>query len=196
MAIQDGKGLFDSTTEIPPGDQSIDIPDTHYAALGKVADAWADLEFEIDQLIWHLMHTNQALGACATAQMIGPAPRLRTVRALAHLWELSEKILGDIGSFEGQANALAQERNRALHDKRLINWKTKQVVRFEVTTRKTLTFEQRPESLEYLAELREKILKLVREFTAIKQRAVTELLSSPEKQRSPLPYIIQGNTPI
>ena len=34
----------------PAPDEHIPIPDEHYAAIGKMADSWADLEFEIDQL--------------------------------------------------------------------------------------------------------------------------------------------------
>ena len=67
--------------ETGPSDEYIPIPDERYIALGKVADAWADLEFDIDQFIWKLMRTEQALGACVTAQMISSHPRFRALSA-------------------------------------------------------------------------------------------------------------------
>jgi hypothetical protein len=71
-----------SNDDIPSPDGYIPIPDPHYIAIGKVADAWADLEFDIDQLLWRLMRTEQALGACVTAQMISTHPRFRALGAL------------------------------------------------------------------------------------------------------------------
>jgi hypothetical protein len=50
----------------PRPDEYIPIPDEHYAAVVRVADTWADLEFEIDTLIWDLLQTPQAFGARAS----------------------------------------------------------------------------------------------------------------------------------
>ena len=114
------KGLVEGQ-DAPPPDQPIPIPDDHYAALGKVADAWADLEFELDQLIWQLLRTPQALGACVTSQLIGLGPRIRALRSLVHLWEVSDPIANKLARFEGDTAPLVEKRNRAIHDKRLIN---------------------------------------------------------------------------
>ena len=193
MPNSNGKMLF-KKGEQPPSDTFIGIPDDHYAALGKVADAWADLEFEIDQLIWQLMHTNQALGACATAQMIGPAPRLKTVLALANLWELSKETQDDLRSLEGSINNLGQSRNPASHDKRLLRWEDKQVVRLGVTTKKKLVFEPVPETKQSLLDLRSKILCLIDDFNKAKINISNELLSSRDKWLGPLPQITQMST--
>jgi hypothetical protein len=37
-------------------EQNSPLPEEHHAAVGKVAAAWADLEFEIDCLIWEIIH--------------------------------------------------------------------------------------------------------------------------------------------
>ena len=48
-------------------EQNSPLPEEHHAAVGKVAAAWADLEFEIDCLIWDLLQVSQVVGACVTS---------------------------------------------------------------------------------------------------------------------------------
>ena len=84
--------------------ENIPIPDEHYCALGKVADAWADLEFDIDQLLWKLMRTEQALGACVTAQMFQPSAVPRIPRKLD---EAKQKAF--IASYDSLLNSLGDD---------------------------------------------------------------------------------------
>src|SRR5260370_35378382 len=108
VSVENNKTHFEPEDEPPPDDQYIPIPDAHYAAMGKVADAWADLEFEVDRLIWHLLGTNQALGACVTSQMISIHPRLQALRALAELCEISKPVMERLGTFVGKSDGFAK----------------------------------------------------------------------------------------
>ena len=174
---------------IPSPTEYIPIPDDHYAALGRVADAWADLEFEIDQLIWQLLQVPQALGACVTAQMISIHPRLRALRALVRLYEISEPIQKTLGGFAGEAHALAEKRNRTIHDKRLMWAKSREVVRFQVTADTKLIFGPQAESIGALNEFTATIRSMMERFLRIRDEIENELRSSPDKRRAPLPHI-------
>lgn len=196
MSVEHNKTHFEPEDEPPPDDQFIPIPDAHYAAMGKVADAWADLEFEVDRLIWHLLGTNQAFGACVTSQMISIHPRLQALRALAELWEISEPVMDELGTFDGKAVGLAETRNRIIHDKRLIQWRTKEVVRFQVSAKRKLKFGAEPESIASLNEFRAKVQTLMESFDVISRKIRTEIDSSSDKQRKPLPHILRSTDPI
>jgi hypothetical protein len=72
-------------------DQAAEIPDwydnsfdPYCLELGRLSTIWAALEHAIDQLIWELSCVAPNIGACLTAQMIGPGPRMRALLALVH----------------------------------------------------------------------------------------------------------------
>jgi hypothetical protein len=46
--------------------------DPYMLAVGKIATVWAGLEFAINQAIWELCNVEAPVGACVTAQLIGP----------------------------------------------------------------------------------------------------------------------------
>ena len=48
---------------------------SHYAAVGRVASKWAQLEHQIQELIWGLAGLDELTGACITSQ-IGGSGRL------------------------------------------------------------------------------------------------------------------------
>jgi len=174
---------------MPPHDQHIPIPDEHYAAMGKVADAWADLEFEIDSLIWQFLHTPQALGACVTAQMVSIHPRMNALLALASLWEVSPDLITELKRFYGNLGPLADKRNRLIHDKRMIQWKTKSVVRLEISAKSKLRFEPFPEDIDYLMTFARDVTETHLRFITIRDGILRELDSSRDKLRGPFPHI-------
>jgi hypothetical protein len=128
----------------PPGSRG--IPQAHYAAIGRVIDAWGDLEFEIDRVIWELMGVQQPFGACVTSQVIAIQNKLRALRALLHLWDAGA-LADEVGSFAGGMHELTELRNRVVHDKRFILHPQNNVIRFEMTVSKRLTFEPKTEYL-------------------------------------------------
>ncbi len=194
MSVEDEKVYYGDGDQPPPDSQHIPIPDDHYVAIGKVADAWSDLEFEIDRLIWYLLQTNQALGACVTAQMISIHPRLTALGSLVRLWQVSQPLLDELASLDGTARGLSETRNRMIHDKRMIWWKTKEVVRFQVTAKKELKFGPQPETIRELMEFRETVLKLFERFAKLSHKIRSETSSGTPGR--PLPYIIRSSDPI
>ncbi len=166
------------------------IPDAHYAAIGRVVDAWADLEFEIDQLIWLLMNVQQPFGACVTAQLISIHPRIDALKSLVAIWEINQSIVDDLNKFYSKTiSPLVPKRHRIIHDKRLTREKTQEVVRFEISAKGKLSFEPKAETVTDLDKFREEIISARGEFSAIHDRIIDDLLASRNKQRKPLPYI-------
>ncbi len=62
-----------------------EITKEHYEAVGRVSNAWATFEFYTDRLIWWTANVSEPVGACITAQYIGPGPRFRALAALVKL---------------------------------------------------------------------------------------------------------------
>ena len=56
--------------------------DPHFAAIGRVAETWAQLEFHIDTAIWEFAQVEQMFGACITSQLIGVNNRFRALSSL------------------------------------------------------------------------------------------------------------------
>jgi hypothetical protein len=180
----------------PPGEpENIPIPDEHYAALGKVADAWADLEFDIDQFIWKLLRTEQALGACITAQMISSHPRFRALYALVRLYAVSDETTKEIGTLSGEVAGLQTRRNRIIHDKRMMWAATKEVVRFQVTAEAKLQFGPQPEPIESLAKFVQEVMAVRVKFDQLRKKIEAEIDKSPGKWKSPLPQITRWSGP-
>ena len=181
--------------EMPPGAEYIPIPDDHYVAIGRVADAWADLEFDIDQFLWKLMRVEQALGACVTAQMISSHPRFRALSALVQLYAVKDETIKEIGALSGEIAGLQTKRNRTIHDKRLMWAATREVVRFQVTADNKLQFGPQPESLESLTKFKDEITAVRLKFDRLKRQIEAEIEASPDKWKSPLPHITRWSGP-
>jgi hypothetical protein len=110
---------------------------------------------------------------------------------LTKLWEISDEAIAELGRFYGKAGAFADKRNRSIHDKRLIQWNTKEVVRLEVSAKGTLTFEPIPETIDSLMKFASDIAKLQLWFIQIKESILSELRTGQHKMRAPLAHITQ-----
>lgn len=163
--------------------------DPHYAAIGRLAETWAHLEFAIDQAIWQLAHVEQAFGACITSQLIGVNRRIRAYRALFRANNGDEKLDKRIGTFAGDLGSLQIERDRAVHDPRMINTRTEIMDRLQVTADHKLVFEWRPETPESLMETREKIGAKILQFQDLHVEICDALSASLKKQPLRLPQI-------
>src|SRR5436305_14777871 len=78
-------------------------PKTHplYAAVGRVAAEWAELEHNLDQIIWRLSGTTAPLAACITSQMIGHFPRFNAIVALVRSRRGDNKLIQSIEKEQG-----------------------------------------------------------------------------------------------
>jgi hypothetical protein len=173
----------------------IALPEAHYAAMGCVVDAWADLEFEIDQFIWHLLQTPQALAACVTSQITSIYPRMQALISLAGLYIIDKNLIKELNSFSGEVSTLAEKRNRLIHDKRFIQLETKKVMRFQITVKKTLDFQPKEEQITDLINFITTVKNKKIQFVKVRGRIEDHILSSQDKRRSPLPYITRLKDP-
>jgi hypothetical protein len=87
-----------------------------YMQTGKIASAWANLEFHIDRLLWDLSDAPQMLAACMTTQLTNAGARLRALIGMVRLREGSEQLIKKLNQFEGHTNVIIRKRNRAVHD--------------------------------------------------------------------------------
>ena len=93
-----------------PDDEYIPIPDEHYIAIGKVADAWADLEFDI-----HLeidAHRSSAGRLCDGAAYFLPSPIPRRVRSSTAI--RSQRQNHRKNRTAGRGNLLASKRSETV----------------------------------------------------------------------------------
>ena len=170
MAQGRDKILFYVDEVIPEKQEELDISDSHYAAVAKANDAWADLEFEIDRTIWRLLRTSQPLGACVTSQLISVFPKLDALRALVEYLNFGDNVKKPLKSFHGKISKLVSRRNRMIHDKRMIKYWSKEVVRFSVSAKSELQFAPQVETEDELLKFCDTILGHVDEFEIIKRQ--------------------------
>jgi hypothetical protein len=88
----------------------------HYAAVGRVASKWAQLEHHIQELIWGLAGLDDMTGTCITSQ-IGQSGRL--MDALVSLLEQQGASKDERKPFSKFCQAVGDKqrmRNRIVHD--------------------------------------------------------------------------------
>jgi hypothetical protein len=88
----------------------------HYAAVGRVASKWAQLEHHIQELIWGLAGLDEMTGTCITSQ-IGQSGRLMdALLALLEQKGASKDELKPFGKFCHSVSDKQRMRNRIVHD--------------------------------------------------------------------------------
>ena len=153
------------------------IEAAHFEAIGRVVDACAGLDLSIDFTIWELLKVDQLDGACVTAQFISIHPRLKALIALARINGATTSA-DELASFYGEAGGLADRRNRLIHDKRLVNYHTKEVVRFGIATKKSLEFGSKLETIDELNTFAEKMKSMTEKFETIAEKVRKEISTS------------------
>jgi hypothetical protein len=188
MHPRDDKSLFGPGGHRPDGriTRSV-IPDEHYSAVGKVSDAWADLEFEIDFTIWKLQEVDQQEGACVTSQLISVLPKLDALLSLVRHWNFSADLDKRLGRFKGEIGPMVMNRNRIVHDKRVVFHERGRsyVARFEVSAKSTLKYGPREETIDSLTEFLHQIYQKLDEFDEIKKVIDAEWPTLHDKYRTP-----------
>lgn len=147
----------------------------HYAALGKIASAWASFELAIDRQIWKLAGVTNSIGACVTGQLIGHAKRLDALTCLVRLHGGSDKLIASISSFGQSSYNVAEERNRAMHDPWFVNHETGNIARLQISAKKELKFGLEMQSADELLTIVAKIEDRVSRFSEIGRAIEAEL---------------------
>ncbi len=166
---------------IPPTDPEImkrmeaaRVQGKHYAAIGKIASAWAHLEFEIDLAAMVIAEVKTAgIGICFTAQIIGATRKFNTFTSIAELIGVSPRLIKDFAAFSEKINGLNELRNRSVHDIWFFNHPNPPT-RLEATVRKKLKLNHIETSTDDLLHIVQNIEKLQVEFKALSDRVLAE----------------------
>jgi hypothetical protein len=113
-----------------------DLPDEHFEAIGRVAEAWAAVEMLIDTCCWELAGVRPNIAACFTAQVIGPGRKLDALISLVKVQGGGDAVIRSLNKFATKSQGLAERRNRVVHDVWLPSLEGPQ--RYEVTAKKVL----------------------------------------------------------
>src|SRR4051812_46652260 len=98
------------------------IPIEYDAEVGRIARAWAHLEFNVDQVTWQLCEIPHEFSACLTAQVLHMQGKIKALIALATVRGVSDPILVELKRLNSQEiSSLQSKRNRAVHDSRHIH---------------------------------------------------------------------------
>ena len=116
-----------------------DVPDEHYAAIGKIAASWAIFEMLLDSSMTALAEIDDKEKAvCFTSQIARSARKLDAITALLRLSPEGLSKVKQINKIAETTRALAERRNRVVHDIWL--QEGDKLLRLEATARKILKF--------------------------------------------------------
>lgn len=87
-----------------------------YTVIGSVASGWSHLELQINVTLWRISGVEAHQGACLTAQIPSMRNRVLALVSLLHLNGYSKNIIDRVNKFSTEADKLARERNRIIHD--------------------------------------------------------------------------------
>jgi len=156
--------------------------DPYFTAIGRVANAYSQLEFKMNDAIWELANVARSAGVCMTAQMIGPAPRNRCLLALLKFRKASEALITEFNKIGTKIEGVAARRNRYVHDPFVLKPDTGQIVRMESTANKIIRYGFMNAEVDDLKRLATDIDTLADEFDELYLRAVDELPAWPRTQ--------------
>jgi hypothetical protein len=112
--------------------------DPYFTAIGRVANAYSQLEFKMNDAIWELANVARSAGVCMTAQMIGPAPRNRCLLALLKFRNASQNLISEFNKIGNKIEGVAARRNRYVHDPFVLKPDTGEILRMESTADKSI----------------------------------------------------------
>ena len=130
----------------------------HYATIGQIAASWAGFEWFIDVYALALGRIPVEAGLCLTSQISGSARKLDAYIAIACLRGADEKLVGELNKFAQNTKALAERRNRVVHDPWMVATGKGVSHRLETTARKKLRYG-------YVAVPNSEMLKLFLDIT-------------------------------
>jgi hypothetical protein len=101
-------------------------------------------------------------------------------------------LADEIGSFTGGMRELSDLRNRVVHDKRFILHPENEIVRFEITTPKKLTFTAKIETAADLSDLANRIERKRQTFDDIRERIREMRDASPDISQAQFLRVIEA----
>ena len=170
-----------SSDPTDPNDKPSFIPDEYLMAVGRIANAWAHLEFAVDRATWQLADVPHMVGACMTAQMFSMPTKMKALISLAELRGLSADTLSALRKFNSAKLAPLQEaRNRHVHDTRLVHQSSGEVARLQITAKNELVFGFQHEPIAEMHKVRKRIEGLIEEFHVMRDKLFAEFAALPK----------------
>jgi hypothetical protein len=162
--------------------------DEHVKAIGRVAVIWAQFEFFVNETIWELADLERKIGACITAQMIGPAPRFKAMAALMHQRAVGKDLIDEMNVLSGRAQQQSDKRNRIVHDPWSISGEGV-VQRLLVKADRKLEFEFITDTPDELNKTYVEIIRLIQDFEGFRARMLAALPAFSRKRYEQSPGI-------
>ena len=180
MGTSAPRGCYSKIFRGPPMVDSTEQPysskfDPYFIAIGRVANAYSQLEFKMNDAFWELANVARSAGVCMTAQMIGPAPRNRCLLALITFRNASPALITEFNKIGKKIESVAARRNRYVHDPFVLNPDTGEILRMEATADKSIRYGFMNAEIDDLKQLATDIDTVADEFDQLYLRAVAEL---------------------
>jgi hypothetical protein len=158
-----------------PEDESPELAQAHYEAIGRVASEWASFEATLDTASIHMAQIEPMAGVCFTSQIPGSGRKLDAYIALARL-KGADRTVSELNDFAKDAQGLQEQRNRIVHDPWVGLTKPH---RLEATARRKLRLEFIPVSTEEVLEVAAKIIALEKRFEALDEKVNLDARDKP-----------------
>jgi hypothetical protein len=149
----------------------------HYAAVGRVASKWAQLDHHIQELIWGLAGLDAMTGTCITSQIGNSGRLMDALLALLEQKGATKKELQPLRSLSDVIGIKQRMRNRIIHDPWYFHFNqdgTTTGYRFESSAVKTVV--RKPIKQDY-----EKLEKLIQDIERSASRSPSR---SPRRAQS------------
>lgn len=151
------------------------IPYEYAHEIASIVSYWAQLEYDLDGTIWDLagLYDSPRIAACLTAQYSTVAHRFNALISIARLRGVSEFELAKLNKYRERVLALADRRNRVVHDpwmtsvdyKKPAGQHTGKTYRLQKTARSKLEYAYKPISLDELKALKDEIVAAISAFS-------------------------------
>jgi hypothetical protein len=174
--------MSDSPTEPKRCGPESELAERHYAAIGKVAVEWAELEGMLDIRAIEVAGFDTTNGMCFALQIVGPGRKLNVYMAVAELRGAKTGTLKKLRRLQQDILAVAEKRNRVIHDQ----WEIKpsgSPIRLELTANKTLIAEYKFHPTNAVESIRTEIRSLIERFELLDGGVLSELNSWHVKYR-------------
>jgi hypothetical protein len=134
----------------------------HYAAVGRVASKWAQLDHHIQELIWGLAGLDAMTGTCITSQIGNSGRLMDALLALLEQKGATKKELQPLRSLSDVIGIKQRMRNRIIHDPWYFHFNQDRTTgyRFESSAVKTVV--RKPIKQDY-----EKLEKLIQDIESL-----------------------------
>lgn len=160
----------------PPQDHPI------YNWVGRIAAKLANLEHDLDKLIWKVSGVSEDVGACITGPLLGYSSKFLVLIALLKQLNFKEGIIKRAMQLNQDADTQAEERNRCIHDVWLLETSSKTLHQRKSVTRKDvkkgpkekLTFGITPKSEKELEDTLKAISNLIERLSNLHADIVAE----------------------